>query len=145
MRRTTHERAKIAAWRGSLEEAAELNLKAMRLVSKGKPNHSSVSATLYRQGWVLLSQQDYDDALIQFDKALAICQLNEPQRGNSGESARIRWRMAQIHELKGQWEDAKAFMDSAQESKTALLDSGEYAHVEDEDSSWDALLGLLYR
>jgi len=48
--RTKHERAKILAWQGRLEDASVLNLEAMSLVSEGKPNHSSVSATLYQQG-----------------------------------------------------------------------------------------------
>lgn len=143
--RTKHERSKIAAWQGNLNDASMLNLEAVRLVSEGKLNHSSVGATLYRQGWVFLLQQKYDDALLQFDKALAICQLNEPQRGNAGESARVLWRMSQIYEQKGQLEDAKRFLDTAEKNKRTLHSTGDYAKVEHLDSSWDSLLGLLYR
>lgn len=114
-------------------------------MSEGKPNHSSVSASLYRQGWVFLQQEKLDDALLQFDKALAICQLNEPQRGNAGESARILWRMAQIYEKKGQVEDAKTFIDAAEKIKRTLQATGDYAHVVHLDDSWDSFLGLLYR
>ena len=117
----------------------------MPLVSAGKPTHSSVSASTYRLGWVCLLKQDYDMALMHFEKALAICQLNEPQRGNAGESARVKWRMAQIYEQRGQLEDARAFREAAEKTKKTLLETGDYAVVDDEDSSWDALIGLLYR
>lgn len=143
--RTKHERAKILAWQGRLEDASVLNLEAMSLVSEGKPNHSSVSATLYQQGQVFLQQNKYDDALLQFDKALAICKLNAPQRGNAGESARIFWRMSQIYRAKGQVEDAEEFLEAAEKTKSELLQTGDYAKVEHPDSSWDSLLGLLYR
>lgn len=38
------------------------------------------------------------EALRYFRDALAIRQLNEAQRGNKGESARVKWRMSQIME-----------------------------------------------
>jgi hypothetical protein len=53
--------------------------------------------------------------------------------------------MAQIHEKKGQIEDAKTFMDAAEETKRNLHRTGDYAHVVHLDDSWDTLLGLLYR
>jgi len=143
--RTKYERAKILVWQGRLEDASSLNLEAMTLVSKGKPNHSSVSATLYRQGCVFFQQNKYDDALLQLDKALAICKLNAPQRGNTDESARILWRMSQIYRMKGQVEDAEEFLDAAEKTKSELQETGDYAKVEHPESSWDSLLGLLYR
>ena len=48
----------------------------------GKPTHASVMATLYRRGWITLLQGDDDAALQHLEKALIICQLNEPHRGN---------------------------------------------------------------
>lgn len=117
----------------------------MRLVSKGKPNHSSVSASLYRQGRVLLLQEKYDEALLQFSKALDICQLNELNRGNSGESARVMWYMAEIYEQKKKFDDAKAFRDAAEKTRASLQATGDYADVKDPEGSWDNLIGLLYR
>lgn len=53
--------------------------------------------------------------------------------------------MAQIFAVKGQHEDAKVLREAAEETKRVLHSTGDYAIVADEDSSWDSLLGLLYR
>lgn len=128
-----------------LEEAATLNDEAMRLVREGKPTHASVSASHYRQGCVRLLAGKYDDALQELHKAHAICQLNEPTRGNAGESARVMWRMAQIYEHDGKVDEARTFLDVAEKIRNDLLATGDYAQVEDVEDSWDCLVGLLYR
>ncbi|KAI0867246.1 P-loop containing nucleoside triphosphate hydrolase protein [Hypoxylon argillaceum] len=140
-----HERAKIAAIQGELEEATALNQQALELVSRGKPAHSSVAASHYRQGYVLLLSGQPDDALREFEKAHAICQFNEPSRGNSGESARILWRMAQIYEQNQRMDEAQAFLNKAERIRSDLLATGDYAPVEKVEDSWDSLVGLLYR
>lgn len=114
-------------------------------MSQGKPTHASVGAAHYRQGWILQLKGDLDTALLHFDKALMICQINEPHRGNKGESARVQWRIAQILAAKGQHEHARVLQESAEETKRALHSTGDYAIVTDEDASWDTLLSLLYR
>ncbi|KAK4446016.1 P-loop containing nucleoside triphosphate hydrolase protein [Podospora aff. communis PSN243] len=103
-------------------------------------------ATLYRQGWIAMLQGDYDDALQLLEKALVVCQLNEPHRGNAGEAARVQWRMSQVYERKGMGEEAKRLRGTAEKVKHELLATGDYALVEDdEEAGWDALVGLLYR
>lgn len=114
-------------------------------MSRGKPTHASVGAAHYRQGWILQLKGDLDTALLHFEKALTICQINEPNRGNKGESARVQWRISQIFAAKGQQEDAKVLREAAEETKRVLHSTGDYAIVTDEDASWDTLLGLLYR
>lgn len=114
-------------------------------MSQGKPTHASVAASHYRQGWILQLKGDLDTALLHFEKALAICQINEPYRGNKGESARVQWRIAQIFNAKGRLEDGTVLQDVAEATKRTLQSTGDYAIVADEDASWDALLGLLYR
>jgi hypothetical protein len=144
--RTKHERSKIAAWQGDLVSAARLSSEAQALVSAGKPTHASVMATLYCQGWITMLQGDHDTALQHLEKALIICQLNEPHRGNAGESARVQWRMSQVYERKGMAEEAKRLRNTAEGVKRELLGTGDYAIVEDDDEAqWDALVGLLYR
>ncbi|UKZ49079.1 hypothetical protein TrVGV298_003318 [Trichoderma virens] len=142
---TQYERAKIEAWRGNLEEAYSLAMKAHDLVSAGKPTHASVMAAQYRLGWIAMLQGGNDLALQHFEKSLVISRINEQHRGNSGESARIQWRMSQVMERMGREEDAKSLRDAAVKVKASLLATGDYVQVEDEDSSWDALVGLLYR
>ncbi|KAK7398137.1 hypothetical protein QQX98_012501 [Neonectria punicea] len=142
---TKHERAKIAAWQGHLDQAYSLTHRSYELVSARKPTHSSVMASQYRLGWVSMLQHNYERALDHFEKALVICQRNEQHGGNSGESARVKWRMAQIYAEQGMVEEANAFRTTAEETKKALLATGSYAIVDGEDASWDALLGLLYR
>ncbi|KAL9471012.1 hypothetical protein ACSS6W_008953 [Trichoderma asperelloides] len=142
---TQYERAKIEAWRGNLEEAYSLATKAHQLVSAGKPTHASVMATQYRLGWIAMLQGDNVLALQHLEKSLVISRINEQHRGNSGESARIQWRMSEILERMGREEDAMPLREAAVKVKASLLATGDYAQVEDEDSSWDALVGLLYR
>ncbi|GFP55674.1 hypothetical protein TASIC1_0005053200 [Trichoderma asperellum] len=142
---TQYERAKIEAWRGNLEEAYSLATKAHQLVSAGKPTHASVMATQYRLGWIAMLQGDNVLALQHLEKSLVISRINEQHRGNSGESARIQWRMSKILERMGREEDAMPLREAAVKVKASLLATGDYAQVEDEDSSWDALVGLLYR
>lgn len=62
-------------------------------------------------GWIALLLEDYDLALQHLQKALVICQLNEPQGGHSGESARVRWRISQVYDRMGNHQDAQAFYD----------------------------------
>lgn len=143
--RTKHELSKIAAWQGKLDVAYELAKEGLELVSVGKPNHASVMAAQYRLGWIAMLLEKFDLSLEHLQKALVIAQLNEQQRGNSGESARVRWRISQVYWKTGRIEDAKTFYDGAVCVKKDLLASGEYATPEDEEGSWDALVGLLYR
>ncbi|KAL7790602.1 TPR-like protein [Trichoderma afarasin] len=142
---TQYERAKIEAWRGNLEEAYSLATKAHNLVSAGKPTHASVMAAQYRLGWIAMLQDKNEIALQHLEKSLVISRMNEQHRGNSGESARIQWRMSQVLERMGRRENALSLREAAVKVKTSLLATGDYAQVEDEDDSWDALVGLLYR
>ncbi|KAK5654766.1 hypothetical protein OQA88_6802 [Cercophora sp. LCS_1] len=136
---TKHERSKIAAWQGDLDSAARLSREAQALLSAGKPTHAGVMATLYRQGWIAMLQGDDDAALQHLEKALSICQLNEPHRGNAGESARVQWRMSQVYERKGLVEEAKRLRGTAEGVKRELLETGDYAVVQDDDEAqWDA-------
>ena len=144
-RRVMHERAKIAARHGEFEEAYRLNERAYELMSPGKPTHSSVMATRYQQGWVCMQKGDDIEALRYFRDALTICQLNEVQRGNKGESARVKWRMSQIMEKQGLAEEARTYREAAEKTKKELAATGDYPKGVTEDDSWDAFLGLLYR
>ncbi|KAK4156150.1 hypothetical protein C8A00DRAFT_30962 [Chaetomidium leptoderma] len=148
---TKHERAKLAAAQGNLLLAAQLSSEAQALVSTGKPTHASVMAALYRRGCVAMLQgsaaaDDDDTALQHLEKALVIYRINEPHRGNGGESARVQWRISQIWERKGRREEAGRLREEAERVKTELLATGDYAVVGgDEEAGWDALVGLLYR
>ncbi|UKZ62150.1 uncharacterized protein TrAtP1_003410 [Trichoderma atroviride] len=142
---TQYERAKIEARRGNFERAYSLAFKACDLVSVDKPTHASVMAAQYLLGWIAMLQGKNTLALKHFEKSLAISKPNEHQRGNSGESARIEWRMSQVLERMGRQEDAMTLREAAVKVKASLLATGDYAQVKDEESSWDALVGLLYR
>lgn len=143
--RTHHERAKIEAWRGNLGEAYALATKAHDLMSAGKPTHASVMAVQYRLGWIAMLRGENHLALEHLEKSLVISRINEQHRGNSGESARIQWRMSQVLQRLGKEENAVTLREAAEKIKASLLATGDYAQVEDGDSSWDALVGLLYR
>lgn len=81
-------------------------------------------------------------------RAPVICQLNEPQRENSGESARVRWRISQVYDRMGNHQNARAFYESAVKEKEKLLATAEYAISDDDDDDeapWNALVSLLYK
>lgn len=99
----------------------------------------------YHLGRKSLLQENHERALEHLEKAVVICQLNEKERGNGGESARVLWRMSQVYEKMGKVEDARVLLEGALGIKGELLASGEFAIVEGEEASWDALVGLLYR
>ncbi|KAL9039792.1 MAG: hypothetical protein Q9214_004731 [Letrouitia sp. 1 TL-2023] len=100
-----YERAKIArVHKKDLNLAYELCERAYDLMSPGKPTHSSVMAIHYQKGLVCSARGDSDsdiEAIQHFRNALTICQLNEAQRGNQGESARVKWRLSQVLERQG--------------------------------------------
>lgn len=96
-------------------------------------------------GCIPMLLEEYDLALQHLKRTLAICQLNELQRGNAGESARVRWRISQVYEKMGNPQDAQAFYEGAVKEKEKLLVTGEYTISDDEEASWDASVGLLYR
>ena len=140
-----YERAKIAVRHGELEEAYRLNERAYELMSEGKPTHSSVMATRFQQGRICMQRRDDTEALRCFRDALTICQLNEVQRGNKGESARVKWRVSQIMERQGHAEEAKTYREAAEDTKMELAATGDYPKGIPEDDSWDVFVGLLYR
>lgn len=139
------ERAKIAVRQGDLAKAHELNEKSYKLVSMGKPTHSSVMASRYRQAVVCMQQGDDNAALNHLQYALQICQLNEAQRGDKGESARVKWRLAQIFDRKGFENEAKLFREDAEETKRQLDGTGNYTSGIKGDDSWDVYLSILCR
>lgn len=140
-----HERARIAARHDDFDEAYKLNEQAYELMAPGKPTHSSVMATRYQQGWVSMQRGDEEEALRYFRDALTICQFNEAQRGNMGESARIKWRMSQLMEKQGLVDEAKVYREAGENTKKELAVTGDYPKGVTEDDSWDIFLGLLYR
>lgn len=143
--RVTYERAKIAARAGKYQEAYDLLEKAHSLVSKGKPTHSSVMAVRYQQACACLNMDQDTEAERHLKEALAICQLNELQRGNKGESARVKWRLSQLMTRKGLVAEAKAMKEDADATRTALDKTGDYNREQTGDAVWDVFLGLLYR
>jgi hypothetical protein len=69
-------------------------------MAPGKPNHATVIATRFLQAIILIARgedagncdEDDKEALHYpyLNDTLAICQVNEVQRGNQGESARVK-------------------------------------------------------
>jgi tetratricopeptide (TPR) repeat protein len=153
LQRCAYELAKIAAKQGHFKKAYDLNERAYKCISSGKPTHTSVMATQYRQGYVCMQTEDckneedrnFDEALRHLRDALTICQLHEVRRGNKGESARVKWRTSQILVKQGLESEARTFRESAQKTKKELRDTGLYPDPAGEEESWDCFLGLLYR
>ena len=143
--RVIYERAKIAARAGEHQKAYDLLETAYGLVSKGKPTHSSVMAVRYQQACACLNMDKDAQAEKHLKEALTICQLNELQRGNKGESARVKWRLSQVLTRKGLIKEAKAMKDEADKTRMFLDSTGDYNREQTGDAVWDVFLGLLYR
>lgn len=145
--------AKIFYKQHNCERALYYAQHAYDCMAPGKPNHATVIATRFLQAIILIARgeesgdRDADDkeALRHLSDALTMCQLNEVQRGNQGESARVKWRMSQILERQGHLAEAKVFLKAAEEAKRSLQTTGDYPIPADEEESWNALVGLLYR
>ncbi|KAF9736048.1 hypothetical protein PMIN01_05963 [Paraphaeosphaeria minitans] len=86
-----------------------------------------------------------EKALTCFERCLTICQINEPKRGDQGESARVMWRISQVLNRQRKIKEAAAFHDAAEKTKSTLEKPGEFPHVDDYENSWDCFLGQLYR
>lgn len=71
--------------------------------------------------------------------------MNEAGKKSKADSARVKWRMSQAMERQNMHEEAEAFRNHAEETKTALLATGLYPNGEGEEQEYDSLVGLLYR
>ena len=138
----------MAEKEGNLETAMTHFECAYSCLSPGKPTHQSVMAVLYHQGLVSLAKNtktDDEKAWEYLERCLAICQLNEPKRGDQGESARVKWQIAKVLDRREQHAEADAYRASALETKSNLQRKGHFQADENEERSWDSFLALLYR
>lgn len=79
------------------------------------------------------------------EAALLISQLNEREKGDGGESARVMNKLAQAYLAKGLHDKASQMKKTADETYTALLATWEYARGTDEMPKWDYLICLKFR
>jgi hypothetical protein len=54
-------------------------------------------------------------------------QINDGQRGNQGESARVKWRMSQIMDGQGLTAEANVFLEAAEDAKEELQATRDYS------------------
>ncbi|KAK3385841.1 hypothetical protein B0H63DRAFT_449842 [Podospora didyma] len=91
---TKHQWAKIATWQGQLDEAYKLSWESYDFAAEGgRLTHESVMAGAH------------------FEAALGVSKVNERHRGNAGETARVKWRMAEVFEAMGRAKDARGFRE----------------------------------
>jgi tetratricopeptide (TPR) repeat protein len=139
------ERGKIEAKIGDLDKAFGFVERAHKILARGKPTHASAMAGLYNQGCVRQQQGRLEEALALFNEAMSLAQLNEANRGNDGETVRIKRRIGQIFEKLGKKVEGEAYLETAGKSKRTLEQTGDYPQGLEGDESWDIFLGLLYR
>ena len=92
-----------------------------------------------------MQRADDMEALRYFRDALTICQLNEVQRGNKGESARVQSLMSQIMERQGLVEEAKTYREAGEKTKKELAATGDYPRGITKDGTLDVFTGILHR
>ena len=117
-----------------------------------KPDLSMVIATRFLKAVVLMERgeatgecfRDDQEALEHLREALTLCETTEDQRGNAGESARIKWRMSQVMARLGHAEEADVFLKEAEETKKQLQATGDYPIPDNEEESWNAFVDVSY-
>ena len=144
LNRTAFERGKIAARQGQLAQAKEFMDRAYDSMSPGKPTHSSFMATKYHKGLIFLQNRSQEQALKYLKEALEICKVNEIQRGNQGESARVMWCISGVLK-KNDESEAEKYRVEAETIWNSLQDTGDYPRGLKAEVKWDTIVGLLYR
>ncbi len=144
--------AHIALNEGDFETSYNHEKAALETFLKVQPTYHYVSAAYYRLGLARMAQKDYGEALDLFRNALDICQLNEVQKGDKGESARVLWRMAQAFGFQGQHkarEDLAAaaltIFDSCHATGLYKVNARLNGQEPQNDTDWDGLMAFLYR
>ncbi|KAL1894159.1 hypothetical protein Sste5346_005945 [Sporothrix stenoceras] len=130
---------KIAIEEGDLDEADRQLQRAYDLQYPGKPTHQSVASALYHQA---RAQKYTEQALLYLQQALSITQFNESRRGDQGESARVKRKIADIWERQGRLADAATYRAAALREKAELERTGLHPKAPDAEQEWDCFSDL---
>ncbi|CAK7241120.1 MAG: hypothetical protein STHCBS139747_002578 [Sporothrix thermara] len=152
---------KIAIEERDWDEAERQLQRAYDLQYPGKPTHQSVASALYHQARLCVlrpvdgggdeeearKQRERNDekALGYLKKALSITQFNEARRGDQGESARVKYKIADILERQGKVQEAATYRADAVAIKKKLEATKRYPKAPDEDQEWDCFSDLVDR
>lgn len=79
-----------------------------------------------------------------FHEALLITRLNEREKGDQGETARILNKLSEALWANCQWSESKKERQEAERLYEELISSGEYTQTNDEQK-WDYLVCLKFR
>ncbi|KAJ8132507.1 hypothetical protein O1611_g1115 [Lasiodiplodia mahajangana] len=144
-----HILAHVAFNRGDFEKSLKLEDHALRIFLQVQPTHHYVSTAYYRKGLVKMRQGLYDEALNSFHLALQICAINEEQKGDKGESARVLRNMSEVMRRQGLGVKSQELLTAAQAIYNDCHATGLYTGPRNglisSDDGWDNLIAFLYR
>lgn len=148
-------RARIAIKHKDYDRAYDLLKSSLRTLIELQPTKASTMSIKYRLGCVRTRQQEAigyggdltleDEALEYLHGALSICQMNEPHRGDKGESARVKHQLSIIMERRGMSVEAKAYREDAENIRDTLIQTGKYGLGETPEDQFDALIQVVWR
>ena len=78
------------------------------------------------------------------EQALLITRLNEREKSDRGDTARVMNKYAQALSARGEWKQSAAVKLEAEQIYVELTCSGEYSGSEDEEQKWDYLVCLIF-
>ncbi len=79
------------------------------------------------------------------EQALWISRLNEREKGDPGESARIMNQLSRAYLANGEQDRGVDMRENAYRINQTLKETGEYTYSDDEDMKWDYLVCLKFR
>jgi tetratricopeptide (TPR) repeat protein len=150
---------------GRYEEAKEHYLAAHAVYSKANDIHPSTSSTEVRLGCIAMEQNCIDEAMFVhhslcvtsshghtdmnfrsewFQKALLKCKLNESEKGDQGDTARVMRKLSQALERKGMASEAVELATKARNIRRTV--QGErFLSLTESDYAYDLMIFVPFR
>jgi hypothetical protein len=86
-----------------------------------------------------------DQSSEHLEEARIITLLNEREKSDAGESARVLHKLAQAYAMAGDAEKANTLSHEADTIYQRLIETGEYSKSDDERQKWDYLICIKFR
>ncbi|KAH8813001.1 hypothetical protein F5884DRAFT_899203 [Xylogone sp. PMI_703] len=125
---------------GDIEGAYNLCKQAKEIAEKEVATSPWVSTSIYKMGYMRLLQARPEDSVNLLETALRITRLNEREKGDQGDSARVLDKLARAYAMKGDSERSSKARIEADNIYTSLMSSGLYSPVGDEEQKWEFLV-----
>ncbi|KAM0456590.1 hypothetical protein ACHAO4_003620 [Trichoderma viride] len=130
---------------GRLADAYELCKRAKEIAKKEVATSPWVSASVYKMGHIRLLQGKSEEAVEHLQEALKITSLNEHEKDDQGDRARVLDKLARAFTMLKNHDLSSMYRSEADAIYTKLTTSGVYDSVGDEDEKWEFLVCIKFR